>query len=108
MKIESIRIKNLRSFADVTVPIDDFTCLVGPNGSGKSTILCAFNVFFRETENASTDLSQLDREDFHRKNTAEPIEITVTFGSLSEEAQKDFSDYYRQGKTDRFIGCHLQ
>ncbi len=98
MRIESVRIKNLRSFADVTVPFNDFTCLVGPNGSGKSTILCALNVFFRETENASTDLSQLDREDFHQKNTTEPIEITVTFGDLSAEAQQDLADYYRQGK----------
>jgi putative ATP-dependent endonuclease of the OLD family len=98
MKIESVRIKNLRSFADVIVPFNDFTCLVGPNGSGKSTILCALNVFFRETEHASTDLSQLDREDFHQKNTTEPIEITVTFGNLTAEAQEDFSDYYRQGK----------
>jgi predicted ATP-dependent endonuclease of OLD family len=98
MKIESIRIRNLRSFADVIVPFNDYTCLVGPNGSGKSTILCALNVFFREIENASTDLSQLDREDFHQKNTAEPIEITVTFTGLSPEAQQDFSNYYRQGK----------
>ncbi len=98
MRLESIRIKNLRSFVDVTVPLNDYTCLVGPNGSGKSTILCALNVFFRETENSSTDLSQLDREDFHQKNTAEPIEITVTFTNLSPEAQKDFSNYYRQGK----------
>ncbi|NOS82781.1 MAG: AAA family ATPase [Nitrospira sp.] len=98
MKIESIRIRNLRSFADVIVPFNDYTCLVGPNGSGKSTILCALNVFFREIENASTDLSQLDREDFHQKNTTEPIEITVTFTDLSPEAQQDFSNYYRQGK----------
>ena len=98
MKIESVRIKNLRSFADVTIPFNDYACLVGPNGSGKSTILCALNVFFREIENASTDLSQLDREDFHQKNTTEPIEITVTFRDLSAEAQQDFSNYYRQGK----------
>ncbi|ULA65250.1 MAG: Chromosome partition protein Smc [Nitrospira sp.] len=98
MRLESIRIKNLRSFSDVTVPFNDYTCLVGPNGSGKSTILCALNVFFHETENSGTDLSQLDREDFHQKNTAEPIEITVTFTDLSPEAQQDFSNYYRQGK----------
>lgn len=98
MRLESVRIKNLRSFADVTVPFNEYTCLVGPNGSGKSTILCALNVFFRETENSGIDLSQLDREDFHHKNTAEPIEITVTFTNLSSEAQQDFSNYYRQGK----------
>lgn len=98
MKIESIRIKNLRSFADETVSCNDYTCLVGPNGSGKSTVLCALNVFFREIENAATDLSQLDLEDFHLKNPEEPIEVTVTFTDLSPAAQEDFSNYYRHGK----------
>jgi predicted ATP-dependent endonuclease of OLD family len=41
MKIESVRIKNFRSFADETIPFNDYTCLVGPNGAGKSTIPCA-------------------------------------------------------------------
>ena len=98
MKIISVQMKNFRSFADVTVPFNDYSCLVGPNGSGKSTILCALNIFFRETENATTDLCHLDREDFHQKNTAAPIEIIVTFGDLSAAAQQDFADYYRQGK----------
>src|SRR5437879_2117643 len=98
MKIESVRIKNFRSFADVTIPFNDYTCLVGPNGAGKSTVLCALNVFFRETENVSTDLIQLSAEDFHQKNTNEAIEITVTFKDLTDEAEKDFSDYYRQNQ----------
>ncbi len=79
MKIGSVRIQNLRSFSDATIPLNDYTCLVGPNGSGKSTVLCALNVFFREFDNVATDLSQLDREDFHQKNTDEPIRITITF-----------------------------
>lgn len=98
MRIASVCIKNLRSFASTTVPFNGYTCLVGPNGSGKSTILCALNIFFREKDNATTDLSQLDREDFHQKNTNDPIEVTITFEDLSGEAQQDFADYYRQGK----------
>ena len=98
MKIESVRIENLRSFADVTVPFDNYTCLVGPNGAGKSTILCALNIFFRESENVATDLIQLDLEDFHQKKTDKSIRITVTFEDLSNEAQQDFSEYFRQGK----------
>jgi energy-coupling factor transporter ATP-binding protein EcfA2 len=98
MKIESVRIKNLRSFADETVNLNDYTCLVGPNGAGKSTILCALNIFFREIENAATDLTQLDEEDFHLRDTSKPIEITVTFSGLSQEAQESFSNYYRHGK----------
>ena len=78
--------------------MNDYACLVGPNGAGKSNILTALNVFFRESENLPTDLSQLDQEDFYCKNTDEPIQITVTFTDLDDEAQDDFSDYVRQGQ----------
>ena len=98
MKIASIRIDNFRSFEDATVPFNNYACLVGPNGAGKSTVLTALNVFFRESENLPTDLSQLEQEDFHCKNTAAPVRITVTFADLSNEAQDDFSDYVRQGQ----------
>ena len=98
MKISSVRIENFRSFEDTTIPLNDYACLVGPNGAGKSNVLTALNVFFRESENLPTDLSQLDQEDFHYKNTDEAIQITVTFTDLDDEAQDDFSDYVRQGK----------
>jgi putative ATP-dependent endonuclease of OLD family len=72
--------------------------LVGPNGAGKSNVLTAINIFFREYDDAATDLGRLDREDFHQRNTNEPIRITITFVELSPEAQEDFADYFRQGK----------
>jgi putative ATP-dependent endonuclease of the OLD family len=97
MRIDKVRIKNFRSFSDVEINLSPYTSLVGPNGGGKSTILCALNIFFRETENAATNLSDLDAEDFHDRKTDEAIEITVTFGDLNEAAQKDFAEYYRQG-----------
>lgn len=96
MRISSIRIENFRSFDDATIPLNNFTGLVGPNGAGKSTVLTALNVFFREMENFPA--GQLEEEDFHCKNTSDPIRITVTFCDLSDEAQKDFSDYARQGQ----------
>ncbi|MCX6841290.1 MAG: AAA family ATPase [candidate division WOR-3 bacterium] len=98
MKIESVRIENLRSFEDETVWLDGYTCLVGPNGSGKSTVLCALNIFFRETAHSATDLRSLQEEDFHGKNTGRPIRVTVTFTDLSSEAQDDLKDYFRQDK----------
>lgn len=98
MRIKSVRIKNLRSIKDATVELDGYTCLVGPNGAGKSTLLCALNIFFRETENASTDLVSLVEEDFHQRDTSEPIEITLTFTDLEEAAQDDFKDYCRHGQ----------
>lgn len=97
MRMESIRIENLRAFCDEEIALDDYTCLVGANGAGKSTILTALNIFFRENV-GSLNLHKLDKEDFHRADTTKPVKITVSFVDLSAEAQADFSDYFRQGK----------
>jgi putative ATP-dependent endonuclease of the OLD family len=98
MKIKSVRIENFRAYRDETVHLNDYTCIVGANGVGKSTILTALNVFFRDQSGASTNVAHLDEEDFHKKDTSRPVRITVTFHELSQEAQQDFKDYYRQGE----------
>lgn len=98
MKIETVRIKNFRSFKDDTIYFDNYTCLVGANGAGKSTVFTALQVFFRHYKDSKTDLSKLTEKDFHHCNTAEPIEITVTFTELSKQAEQDLSNYARQGK----------
>lgn len=98
MKIETIRISRLRSLREVEIPFNDYTCLVGSNGSGKSTVLCALNVFFRGTENTSTNLTRLSIEDFFAKSPEDPIEITVTFSDLNEAAREDFKHYIRHDK----------
>lgn len=96
MKLESVRIQNFRTFKDETIYFSDYTCLVGPNGSGKSTVLNALNVFFRQCKDCKTDMIKLSSDDFHHKNTSEPILITVTFTELSAQAKKDLADYVRQ------------
>ncbi|MDR6494898.1 putative ATP-dependent endonuclease of OLD family [Paraburkholderia terricola] len=98
MRIESVHIKNLRTIKDTAVAIDPYNCFVGPNGAGKSTFLFALNVFFRETDGASTDVTFLSAEDFHGKDTSEPIEITVTFCDLGGEAKQEFKEYFRQDR----------
>jgi len=98
MRLSKIRIQNFRSFQDQTIELRDYTCLVGPNGSGKSAVLTALNVFFRNNASTSTDVLTLSEEDFHHKNTGEPVRITLTFDGLSPEAQGDFKAYYRQGQ----------
>lgn len=98
MRIASVRIRNFRGFSDQTIQFGDYTSLVGPNGGGKSSVLTALNVFFRNTTHASTDLLKLEREDFHHRNTDEPVVITVTFADLSPDAQEEFKDYFRHGQ----------
>lgn len=98
MKLESVRIQNFRAFKDETIKFDNYNCFVGPNGAGKSTVINALNVFFRQHKDSKTDLSKLSADDFHHKNTADPILVTVTFSDLSDEAKKDLVDYVRQEK----------
>jgi energy-coupling factor transporter ATP-binding protein EcfA2 len=98
MRIQSIRIQNFRAFKDQCITLGDYTCLVGPNGSGKSTILTALSILFRYSGESGTNLLSLDEEDFHNKDTSEPIMVTGTFTGLSAEAKSDFANYYRQDK----------
>ena len=98
MRLKELRMQNFRSVEDETIHFDDYTCLVGPNGAGKSTVLQALNVFFRNNAGSAVNLSALSEEDFHHKDTSQPIRITLTFENLSEEAQSEFKAYYRNGK----------
>lgn len=98
MKLTELRIENFRAFKNETIRFDDYNCLVGPNGSGKSVVLMALNVFFRENASTVTDVLALSEEDFHHRNTKEPVKISLTFEHLSEGAQEDFKHYYRQGR----------
>lgn len=98
MKIQAVHIKNLRAIKEETVHFDDYTCFVGANGAGKSTVLLALNIFFRDGEETSTDVTSLSIEDFHQKDSANPIEVVVTFNDLSKEAKEDFKEYVRQGQ----------
>jgi len=96
VKIKSILIKNFRSIHEQLVELGDYTCLVGGNGSGKSNVIHALNVFFGEQDIPGLDTRMLSEEDFHKKNTGEPIEITVTFADLSTEAVQELAHYVRQ------------
>lgn len=92
-----MRIQNFRGFEDETITLEQHTCLVGPNGAGKSTVLAALNVFFQETS-SSTEVTELVREDFHKGNVNEPIQITVTFDDLSDAAKTALEHYVRHNE----------
>lgn len=94
MRLAKLRIKNFRCFEDQEIVLDRYSCFVGVNGSGKSTVLMALNVFFRNTQ-APSDVVNLQEEDFHRRDTSRPIEITCVYSDLSESAKEDLKAYVR-------------
>ena len=61
-------------------------------------MLHALNLFFRETSDTPTDLTNLEEQDFHNGNVKEPIEITVTFTALSQQAKEELKAYFRQDR----------
>ncbi len=91
LKIKTVKIVNFRSIVDETINLSKYNSFVGPNGAGKSTTLHALNVFFGE-------INSFSDEDFHARNTEEPIKITVTFCELGEEATEEFRHYARAGQ----------
>lgn len=98
MRIKSISIQNFRSAKKLDIELDDYTSLVGPNGGGKSTILNALNVLFRNNTTSSLECNELTIDDFHLKNTSEPIKISATFDQLSNSAKSDLKAYIRQNQ----------
>ncbi|WP_239645773.1 ATP-dependent nuclease [Burkholderia pseudomallei] len=95
MKIKRIKIENFRSIQNQSVELNQYACFVGPNGAGKSTVLAALNVFFQERVAGGTDVTKLADEDFHRRNVAEPVSITVTFDGISDAARESLAAYVR-------------
>lgn len=58
--LKRLRVKNLRSLADVDIHFDRLTVLVGANGSGKSTVIDAIR-FVRDALTRSPDDAIIDR-----------------------------------------------
>ncbi len=95
MQIESIRLKNFRTFKDVTLrDIPRFCVLVGANGTGKSTLFSVF-AFLRDamTTNLTAALGGLGGSrglnEVRSRGTSGPVEIeiklrTVLSGSRSQ------------------------
>jgi len=84
MKIESIRLKNFKSFRDAELAdLPNFCVIVGANGTGKSTIFQVFG-FLRDAmaSNVNAALAKLGgRRGFREvcsRNSKGPIEISRT------------------------------
>ena len=82
MKINTVKIKNFRSYKDeINIEFGDLTAFVGKNDIGKSTVLEALDIFF----NDSKGIIKLDKDDVNKQalsqDNTETI-ITVCFEEL--------------------------
>ena len=73
MRFKSIEIKNFRNFAEITVAIGNKNVFFGMNDIGKTNFLFALRYLF-DRDIRKRDLID---SDFHRRNVAVNIEITV-------------------------------
>lgn len=81
MKIESIKIKNFRSYKEETIiNFDNLTVLVGRNDIGKSTILEALDIFF----NDGSGLIKLEKADLNIHSSRDGDNETVISACFSE------------------------
>lgn len=103
MKITHISVTNYRSLKHLDIETDDYTALIGANGSGKSCILYALDWFFNGYSLSSSDISGYsdniaDEERSEKDNT---VEVTVTFGVLTDRDRERLKQYGR-GTTASF------
>jgi len=87
MRIEAIRLKNFRSFRDVTLKdIPPYCVVVGANGTGKSTLFSIFS-FLRDamTTNVTTAIGKLGGSrglsEVRSRGTVGPIELELKMRS---------------------------
>ncbi|MBR3946187.1 MAG: ATP-binding protein [Bacteroidales bacterium] len=89
MKIQTLTIKNFRSYKDeTTVSFNDLTAFVGRNDVGKSSVLEALDIFFHDGKGTV----KLDKEDINKEgkqNGDNDVIITVSFSDLPENVILD-------------------
>jgi predicted ATP-dependent endonuclease of OLD family len=74
MRIIELRLKNFRCYEkEVSIKIDDLTCIIGKNDIGKSTILEGLDCFFNDN---------IDKGDLNTNSDDSTIEITCVFDEI--------------------------
>lgn len=86
MKFEFLEVKNFRSFQDIRIDLSNKNVFFGLNDVGKTNLLTALRFLF-DREIRKNDFMD---SDYFKKNTQEPIEITVcvNIGDNDEDSSK--------------------
>jgi predicted ATP-dependent endonuclease of OLD family len=83
MRLVELRLKDFRCYKEqVSIAIDDLTCIIGKNDIGKSTILDGLNCFFNDN---------IDKGDLNTNSTDFTIEIVCIFDEVPKTIILDSS-----------------
>lgn len=97
--LESIRIKNFKAFADISVRFSPLTLLLGANGAGKSTVLQSILLLRQSAESGQLSNGNLDLSgDLCILGTGQDV---LHQGSETEEIQFDLVE--REGENTHFL-----
>ncbi|MBC2676318.1 retron Eco8 family effector endonuclease [Listeria booriae] len=82
MSITRITIKNFKSIQNVSLNIDNMTCLIGKNGSGKSNIIKAIDYFYKNLTENNMNMDNFDTKNIYIDEIS--IEITYDLKRISQ------------------------
>jgi putative ATP-dependent endonuclease of OLD family len=93
-RIRRVEIRHFRGIASLDwFPSSGVNCLIGPGDIGKSTVLDAIDLCLGRRRTL-----QFTDADFHKLDTASPIDIRLTIGELEDELKRlDSYGFYLRG-----------
>ena len=90
MNIRQLDVKNFRGFATIQLRPNHHVVLMGEQGSGRSDLINAISKILDPDTIRNGGTTELD---FHQRNTASPIEISIIIGELGQDLEQDFFDF---------------
>ena len=89
MYIRQLNVKHFRGFAGIEIKPKSHIVLMGEPGAGRSDLINAISKVLDTDVIRTGGATELD---FHQRNTAVPIEISIIIGGLGLDLEQDFFD----------------
>jgi len=93
MKLKNLHIQNFRNFEDINIAVGNSNVIFGVNDIGKTNLLCAIR-FMLDRKHRLTGFVD---SDFYKKDTSNPIIMTLTI-DIEDEADEDNKKIYSKIK----------
>jgi hypothetical protein len=90
MYIRQLNIRHFRGFSDILLKPNGNVVLMGEPGAGRSDLINAISKILDSGVIRAGGTTELD---FHQRNTAQPIEISIVIGGLGSDLEQHFFDY---------------